>query len=82
MLNNMVISGIRTIIPMGVGAIVAYGAHKFNIVLGSDTQANVNDIAVFGASSLYYVGARAAEKKWKWAGWLLGHPAKPTYTKA
>jgi len=71
-------SVIRTFTAIAVGFILG--------LLGSDV-AGVSEAALTPAISaligaVYHAVVRAAEHKWPKAGYLLGWPAQPTYTKS
>lgn len=76
--DPLVISFIRTVVPIAVGQIGAFLAAK-----GLDIDKNSLDglQAFLGGliSSLYYLVVRVLERKYPKAGVLLGIAAKPTY---
>jgi hypothetical protein len=80
--KDRLISIIRTLVPQGVGAVAGWLA-----MIGIDlpdsvtthVEAAVTAAAVAAAGSAYYVTVRAIEQRFPWAGYLLGHPAVPTY---
>lgn len=75
-MNDLVVSLIRTYVPIAVG--VALSALATIGVTGVDSDAAVS--AVTGLTiGLYYALARALERKSPKAGVLLGHKAAPTY---
>lgn len=80
-MNNLVISLIRTYVPIIVGAIVAFLATK-GLSIDSDTQAAAV-IAFTGIiQAVYYSLVRILEQKFpKLGGILLGKTATPDYTK-
>ncbi len=74
-MNDLVVSYIRTIVPLAVGwvaaQLIAWGIH-------------VDATALSGAlvtiiTGAYYLAVRFAEKRWPAFGWLLGMPKQPTY---
>jgi hypothetical protein len=74
MLNSYVVSGIRTVVPIIIGFLLAHFA-LLHLVPSATAQA-----AVSGAlATVWYLIARAIEQKWPSAGVLLGYPAAPTY---
>lgn len=79
MLQNTLLSLVRTWVPIVVGSAAAWLAAHYHFVLSAGTQEGVTVLAVGGASAGYYLLARLLEQKLPKAGWLLGHPAKPNY---
>ena len=76
MLNSYVVSGIRTVVPIIVGWLLAHFLFLHAFGVASPALA----AAVSGAlAGLWYLAARALERKWPALGWLLGYPAEPTY---
>lgn len=69
---------IRTAVPYITAYLVAKGTEW-----GLDVDANeVNAAVVALGGSLWYMVVRVLEQRWPKAGWLLGSPKQPTYTKA
>lgn len=76
-MNDYLISVIRTIVPMIVGALIAVAAD-----LGFEIDSAALEVVLFQVvSGLYYVVVRLLEQKFPEFGWLLGWkpPAAPTY---
>jgi hypothetical protein len=68
---------IRTAVPYITAGVVAYLAER-----GLDADAaQVNAAVVTIGGSLWYTIVRVLEQKWPKAGWLLGSPKQPTYSK-
>jgi hypothetical protein len=79
MLNDYVLSSIRTYVPVVVGVVLTYLATHFNVVLPEDASAGLL-IAVTGVVvGLYYGLVRALETRWPWFGKLLGSSKQPEY---
>lgn len=80
-MNNFIISQIRTIVPILVGALISFLA-TVGLQLDTDTQASLV-IALTGLlQALYYFLARLLEQKFpKLGGVLLGSTATPKYKK-
>ncbi len=79
-MNNVVISLIRTWVPIIVGSVVAWLAAKgWNLDPTSSGGLIVFLTGLFSAA--YYTVVRALESTFPWLGFLLGHTAKPTYIK-
>lgn len=84
-IKNVVISFIRTYVPVWVGtafvAIDTWLQSKDLLFVHLDTPA-AQGWAVGVAISVYYAAARTIERYWpKLGGWLLGSTAKPVYVK-
>ena len=75
MLNDTVLSFIRTFVPVIVGALVAW-LQPLGIQIDTVAAASIAT-AVFTA--VYYTAARLLEKHFPKAGWLLGAPRQPVY---
>jgi len=75
MLNDLVTSLIRTVVPIAVGWVVFLLA---NIGLDVDSSQVAGFLtALFGA--VWYTLARWIEGKYPNFGWLLGSPKQPVY---
>jgi hypothetical protein len=78
-INDYVIARIRTFVPIAVGAVVAWLATKWGVVIDAETSAaGVSFIAGLAGAVWYQLGSWLATK-FSWAGWLLGYPAAPGY---
>lgn len=78
MLHDYAISVIRTAVPAGVGAVVAYLAAR-GLNVPADVVAQATALGSFAATALYYAIVRALETRWPAVGRLLGKKAAPTY---
>lgn len=79
-MTNFVISLIRTYVPVGVGAAIAWlAARGLNLDPSVAVGATAALTGVLTAG--YYTLVRILEAKFPWLGVLIGHPAKPSYTK-
>lgn len=79
-MSDLVISGIRTAVPLAVGWLAA-----LLLSLGVEVDAGTQAALVTGLGNLlalgYYALARWAENRWpRQLGWLLGWKATPNYT--
>jgi hypothetical protein len=79
MLNDYLLSIVRTYVPVGVGAVLTYLATHFNVVLPEDASAGLLIGATGVVVGLYYGLVRALETKWPVFGKLLGKQAQPEY---
>lgn len=79
-LSSLVISGIRTGVPIIIGTLLTWLASTLKIVVEPSSQAGLVALCVATLSAAWYALARLLEKKWPAAGWLLGVPDQPTYT--
>lgn len=82
MFSDQVYAKIRTLVPMAVGVLVTLLATRLGIVLDEQTSTGLVTFATGLISAGYYVGAKALEKRWPKAGWLLGSPKAPVYVNA
>lgn len=76
-MHDLLISHVRTYVPIGVGAFLTWLADRFGIV-GVDSAA-ASSFAVSLVSALYYAVARVLEGRFPAAGILLGSPKPPVY---
>lgn len=78
-MTNTVLSLIRTYVPVGVGALVAW-----LLTLGIELDETVRNGLVVGATGLviavYYTVVRLLEKRWPFFGVLLGSTKQPEYS--
>jgi len=81
-LNDGVVSLIRTYVPLAVGVAVTYLAQTFGVVLDEDTSAMASSAAVAIVTAVYYAAARALESRWPALGVLLGANRAPTYPRS
>ena len=82
MFTDFITSQIRTAVPVAIGASATYLAAHLGVVIDENTKTGVVTFVTATATGAYYLGARLLEHKFPKAGWLLGRPAAPTYTKA
>lgn len=75
-MSDLIVSYIRTFVPVAVGAALAWIAGKVGVIVPADDVApHVVAVCVAG----YYVLARFLESRVSWLGWLLGMPKPPVY---
>lgn len=79
-MSDYVTSLVRTWVPVAVGSAVTWLGSTADIVVGDD--ATQGGIMFFTAlvTGAYYALARLLERKFPWAGILLGKPSQPNYT--
>lgn len=75
LLNNAVISWIRTMVPVVVGAVVVW-LQPLGLNIDSTAAASVVLPVVI---AVYYTAVRFLEKHWSKFGWLLGYAKQPVY---
>lgn len=77
-MSDLIVSWIRTIVPVIVGGLLTRAADKWGIVDidGEATIAVVSGLVV----AVYYALARFLEQRYPVAGYLLGSRKAPTYT--
>lgn len=78
-MNNLVVSLIRTYVPIGVGLLLTWLASSLHIVVDPSSQPGLVALCVTVVSAGYYALARFLEAKVPALGVLLGAPAKPSY---
>lgn len=76
-MNELVVSLIRTYVPLLVGSGLIWLANQLGI--GDLDVTGAQSVAVSIVVGLYYLGARLLERRWPEAGVLLGHRTQPTY---
>lgn len=72
MFSDAITRWIRTLVPGAVAWLV--GLFALSEELSNDLTVSLTAL-VF---AIYYSGAAWLEKKWEWAGWLLGRPKSLT----
>ena len=77
-MNDLIVSLIRTYVPLGVGWALSTLA-TIGIV-GVDSEAAIAAVTVI-TTGAYYALARYVERQVPGAGWLLGHTNAPSYDK-
>ena len=79
MLNDQIVSLIRTVVPVAVGAFLTWLTTELGVGVAEDagTALTVGLVGLFTA--LYYTLARVLEQRWPWLGVLLGSRRQPTY---
>jgi hypothetical protein len=74
-MNDVVLSSIRTVVPIIVGSVVAFLAQK-----GFDIDKDAAILVVSGLCiGVYYLLVRFTEHKWPAVGVLLGSKKQPVY---
>lgn len=78
-MSSFVISLIRTVVPLLVGAVVGWLA---SVGIPVDLEAKAELVASLSllSGSLYYMGVNALAARVPVFGWLLGVAAKPVYS--
>lgn len=78
-MTDYLASLIRTYVPVGVGAALAWIASRTGVVIDESTAAG--GVAFFGAvlTGLYYAAVRALEARFPAVGFLLGVAKPPVY---
>ncbi len=79
-MNNVVISLIRTWVPIVIGSVVAWLATK-GWHVNPTTSGGLIVFLTGLISGGYYGVVRVLETQFPWLGFLLGHTAKPSYVK-
>ena len=79
MLNDYLISVIRTLVPAAVAAGLTWLGIRLGVVLDADTSASLAVATTALVLAGYYSGIRALERRCPWFGVLLGHRQQPKY---
>ena len=78
-LNDTFIGLIRTWVPIGVGAVIAWLATN-GLELDAETKTATVVAATGAIQALYYTVVRLLEAKFPQVGWLLGSAKTPSYS--
>lgn len=78
-LSPFVISNIRTLVPVAVGALLTWLASTLKIAIDPNSQAGLVVLAVGVLSGGYYALVHLLEQKWPKIGVLLGVDKVPVY---
>lgn len=78
-LNDTFISMIRTWVPIGVGALIAWAA-TVGLELDGETQTSLIIGLTGVVQAVYYALVRSLENTYPQIGWLLGKAKAPNYT--
>lgn len=79
MLSDQIVSLIRTVVPVWVGALLSYLSVRLGVVVPEEVSTGLTAALVALFTGLYYAVARLLEQRWPKLGWLLGMPKQPTY---
>lgn len=77
-MSATIVSLIRTYVPIGVGAFIAW-LLTLGIQLDPEAEAGLVVGLTGVVIAAYYGAVRWLEKRWPWIGVLLGVPAEPAY---
>lgn len=78
-MSDLVLSYIRTYVPIGVGAGLSWLAVKYGIGVSEDVSAQLAIGLTAVVVAVYYGLVRALEVRWPWFGKLLGKAKTPAY---
>ncbi|MDQ8040679.1 hypothetical protein RDI86_02330 [Cellulosimicrobium sp. XJ-DQ-B-000] len=79
-MTDFVLSLVRTVVPIGVGALISWLALR-GVAVEESAQAALVSALTALITAGYYAGARVLELRWPWFGYLLGTKAEPTYNR-
>lgn len=79
-MNNYISSLIRTLVPIGVGAVITWVQIRFGLTIDGEASATLAAMVTALTIGLYYAGVRWAETRFPQVGWLLGLPKAPGYS--
>ncbi len=77
--SDYVVSLIRTWVPVGVGAVLAWISTKVGFIVDEDTKNQGILFFTFFLTGLYYAIIRWLERQYPQIGWLLGLAKQPGY---
>lgn len=79
MINDYIVSIIRTLVPVLIASLLTTLGVKYNIVLDENTSAQLT-VGIIGLlTSVYYAVVRGLELKWPKLGVFLGSTKAPNY---
>lgn len=78
-MSDLILSYVRTYVPVAVGSAVAWVAVHWGIVVPEDLEAQAAIVLTGAVVLAYYTLVRALEKRWPAFGKLLGSAKKPVY---
>lgn len=78
-MSNVLVSFIRTWVPILVGSVITWLATRYNFVLPENLTVELTVLATGAVIGAYYGILRLLEQKWPWFGKLLGKQAEPEY---
>jgi ABC-type spermidine/putrescine transport system permease subunit II len=81
MISNYIISLIRTIVPVAVGAVASWLLTKYAFHVNTSVEGSVTALMTAVVTSGYYASIRFLETKFPKGPWgmFLGHTARPVY---
>lgn len=79
-MSDVVVSFIRTYVPVLVGAVLTWLGSVLDIVVPEDGSTSLIAGITAVVIAAYYAVIRLLERKWPWFGILLGKSVTPTYT--
>jgi len=80
-MNDLLLSYIRTGVPVAVGAFISWLAVKYGVVVPESLSSEATIFLTGAVIALYYGVVRALEKRWPVFGKLLGRAKEPAYAK-
>jgi len=76
--SDLVLSWVRTVVPLGVGLVISWlVAH--NVISDASVAQPLTDVIVFAITAGYYTLVRVLEHLWAPLGFFLGAPKMPVY---
>lgn len=78
-MNDLILSYIRTGVPVAIGAGLSWLAVRYGIVVPESLSAEATIFLTGACIAGYYGIVRALEKRWPAFGKLLGTAKKPVY---
>lgn len=78
-MHDTILSLIRTWVPVGVGAVLAWVATNWDIGVPDDASSSLVVGVTALAIALYYGVVRLLERRFPWFGVMLGAKREPEY---
>lgn len=78
-MNDVLVSLIRTVVPVAVGAALTWLGSAAGIILPSDASTGLTAGVVALVVAAYYALVRLIERRWPGVGLLLGARRQPSY---
>lgn len=78
-MSNLVVSWIRTVVPVIVGGLVTWLVRQ-GWLADASVQQPLTEVVMVAVTGVYYFVARTLETWWPGFGWLLGVPKAPVYS--
>lgn len=78
-MNDLILSYIRTGVPIAIGAVLSWLAVRYGVVVPESISTEATVVLTGAVIASYYALVRALEKRWPAFGKLLGKAKEPVY---